>query len=147
MDIKSQIEADFLVAIKSKDMATLSILRLLKNAIKNQEIDSGEITDEQIISLIRKQAKQLEESIAIYAKTNRLEARDKETAELEIVKKYLPPEISDDILEQKVNKAITKTGAQSIKDMGKVMSALMPELKGQVDGSRLSRKVTEKLSS
>lgn len=134
-------------AMKSKDPARLSTLRMLKTALMNREIERGHALDDhesrQVVSSLVKQRR---DSIEQFVKGGRQDLADKETAEIAILESYLPPAVGAADLERIVDHAITSTGATSAKDMGKVMKAVMAELAGQtVDGKAVNELVRRKL--
>lgn len=146
MKIIERIEADFKEALKSKDESKISTLRLLKSAIKNKEIDKKqELTDDELSELILKEIKKRKESEDIYRKNNREDLAEKEKKEVEILQKYAPEQLTEKDLEKIIEEAITKIGATKISDIGRIMSEVMPNVKGKADGSIVSRKVAELL--
>src|SRR5271154_4376023 len=119
------INADVITAMKAKDEAALSALRMLKSAIKYKEVDlKREITDEEVIDVLSKQAKQRKESIEGFEKGGRPESAASEKAELALIEKYLPAGLSDEELAKLVEEALKATGAAGSKDVGKVMGWL-----------------------
>lgn len=146
--LKERITQDMKEAMKDKDTLKVSTLRLLLAEIKNKEIDKrGELTDEEILSLIQKAVKQREESIEQYRKGNRSDLVEKETKEIEILKSYLPEPLSEEELDRIIEETIKEVGAMGPKDMGKVMKAVMPKVKGRVDGKVVNERVTMKLQN
>ena len=143
-----KIDADLKTAIKKKDAAWKSALRLLKTAINNKMIEQkvNELKDSDIIALIRKDVKRHQDSIEQFKKGERDDLVKKEEAELEILKSYLPKEVSPDEIKEIVKKIIDETGASGKKDFGKVMKAVMEELKGACDGKTVSSIVNELLN-
>lgn len=147
MTIKIRLASDLITALKSKDVEATSALRLLINAIKNEELKSrGELDDAAIIGVLSTQAKQRRESIEAFENAGRTELAAKEKREFEIIQKYLPAQLSEDELAKFVDKAITESGASSPKDMGKVMKLLKPKTAGRADGKVVSELVRNKLS-
>lgn len=149
MTLKDQIIADMTAAMKAKDAARTSTLRMLKAAITNREKEGGaEATDEEVLKILRSQVKQRRDSVEQYEKGGRQDLADKEKAEIAIIDGYLPQAASQDQIEQAVAAAIAETGAASIKDMGAVMKAAMAQLAGKnADGKAVSEAVKTKLSS
>lgn len=146
MKISERIEEDFKKALKSKDETSVSTLRLLKAALKNKEIElKKELTDDELLDLLSKEIKKRKESEEIYRQAERRELADKEGKEIEILQRYLPEQISEEELEKIIKDEISKTGASSLSDLGKVMTQVMPKVKGRVDGSAVSKKVAELL--
>ncbi|WP_457568151.1 GatB/YqeY domain-containing protein [Desulfurobacterium sp.] len=147
MGLKERLVKDMKEAMKARDKVKLSTIRMINSLIKNAEIDKrGELTDEEILSLLQKYAKQRRESIELYEKGGRKDLVEKERAELAIVESYLPEQMDEDEIRKVVEEAITETGASSLKDMGKVMKVVMPKVKGKADGSLVNRIVRELLS-
>ena len=148
MTQKDQIVADLTAAMKAKDAARTSTLRMLKAAIVNRQIEKGgELDDEEIAKLLRSQVKQRRDSVEQYQKAGRQDLVDKETAEIEVIEGYLPQAASQDEIDQSVAEAISETGATSMKEMGAVMKAAMNRLAGKnADGKAVSETVKEKLS-
>jgi uncharacterized protein YqeY len=147
MSLAKQIEADYIAAYKAKDQVKLGVLRHLKTAAKNLQVELlRELTDEDVFGVIMKQAKQRQDSIEQFNTANRPDLAAIESAELEVLKTYLPQPLSDEELSALVDKTIAETGAADMKDMGKVMNPIMADYKGRVDGKKLSALVREKLS-
>ena len=143
----SELEEDLKNSLKAKNAVATSTLRLLISEIKNARIAKGkDLTDEEITSVVQKNAKKHKESIEAFEKANRDELVDREKAELEVLKKYLPEQITPQEIERIVDEVISQTGAAVIADMGKVMGGVMGKLKGQTDGNLVSEIVTKKLS-
>ena len=149
MALKDQIIADMTVAMKAKDAARTSTLRMLKAAIMNREKEGGDaLTDEDVTKLLRSQMKQRRDSVEQYRKAGRQDLVDKEQAELAIIETYLPQAASQEDIDQAVANAIAETGASSMKDMGAVMKATMAKLAGKnADGKAVSEAVKARLSS
>ncbi|MDZ4671536.1 MAG: GatB/YqeY domain-containing protein [Phototrophicales bacterium] len=133
-------------AMKSRDNATRDVLRLLQSAIKQVEVDSRkEVTSEDVMDILQKEAKKRRESIVDYEKGNRQDLADEEKAELVIIEKFLPKQLTADELREVVRGVITETGATSAKDLNKVMPAVMAKVKGLADGKLVSQIVKELL--
>jgi uncharacterized protein YqeY len=149
MTLKDQIISDMTAAMKAKDAARTSTLRMVKAAITNREKEgSGELTDEDVQKLLRSQVKQRRDSVEQYQKGGRPELAEKEQAEIAIIEGYLPQGASLVEIDQAVAAAIVQTGASSMKDMGAVMKAAMANLAGKnADGKIVSETVKAKLSS
>jgi uncharacterized protein YqeY len=141
-----KINADMVTAMKARDEAAVSALRMLKSAIKYKEVDlRREVKDEDVVEVLSKQAKQRKESIEGFEKGGRAESAAKEKAELALIEKYLPAALTDEELAKLVQEAVQSTGAAGPKDMGKVMGALNPKVKGKADMSKVSALVKAKL--
>src|ERR1044072_5389509 len=149
MTLKDKITADMIAAMKAKDAERTSTLRMIKAATTNREKDGGaEITDEDFLKLLRSQVKQRRDSVEQYEKGGRQDLADKEKAEIVIVEAYLPQAASQEEIDEAVARAITETGASSMKEMGAVMKAAMAHLAGKnADGKMVSEAVKAKLSA
>lgn len=143
----TQLEADLASAAKARDQIRLSVLRLLKSALKNYEIEVGhDATPQEIMTVLQREAKKRQDSINQYGSANRQDLVDEEQAELEILEEYLPPKLSDEDLDKLVAQAIQETSATSPADMGKVMQAVMKLAGAGADGKLVSEKVKSALS-
>ncbi len=146
MSLKQRIMEDMKEAMKAKDTARVSTLRLLLSEIKNKEIDKrGELSDDEVLAVIQKAVKQRRESIEQYKKAGREDLAEKESKELEILESYLPQPLTEEELEAIIDEAIKEVGATSPRDMGKVMKVVMPKVRGRADGKVVNQKVREKL--
>lgn len=146
MALQEKIEQNLTQAMKDKNETTVSVLRMLKSAFKNKEIEKKTtLSDEDALSVIQNQIKSRRDSIELYKQGNRPELAEKEEKEITILQEYLPEQMSEEEIRIKVKEAIQKTGANEIKDMGKVMGILMNELKGKADGTTISTIVKEEL--
>ncbi len=147
---KQQLRDDLKQSMLAKNELKTSVLRMLLSAINYYEINKGgagyEATDEDVLAVIQKEGKQRNDSIEQYQNAGRQELADKEIQELELLKVYLPEQMSEDDIKKLVVEAITQTGAKSIADMGKVMGALMPKTKGKADGGLVSKIVKEEFA-
>ena len=138
----NKINEDLKTAIKQGDKIKKSVLRYLKSEIHNREISIGSsLTDEQIIDVLNKQAKQRRESIEAYKNGKRIDLVQIEEEELSIIMHYLPDQLSETEIENIVKEGILETKATSSKDIGKVMSWVMPKVKGKADGKIISAAV------
>lgn len=146
MILLEQITNDMKAAMKAKDSAALSTLRMLKSAIKNKQIDTPqEMTEEEVQAVVKSQVKQLKDSIASFQEGGREEMAEGAKAEVAILEKYLPAQMEDDALESVVKQVIEETGATSKADMGKVMGAAMKAVAGGADGNRVKAIVAKLL--
>jgi uncharacterized protein len=135
-------------AMRAKDAARLSAIRLILAAIKQKEVDERiELTDPDVVSILEKMIKQRRESIAQFEKAARTDLADAEKFELGILGGYLPQQLGDAEIQKEINAAVTESGASGIKDMGKVMALLKPRLAGKADMGKVSALVKSKLSS
>jgi uncharacterized protein len=146
--ILERINSDFKIAMKSGDKIKLETLRSLRAALKEKEISlrtqKKDLTEDDILSAVTTAAKKRREAIDEYRKANRNDRVEEEEKELKIIREYLPEQLSEREIEQKVQSAIRTAGAESMKDMGKVMSLLMHELKGRTDG-KIVQNIVKKL--
>ena len=146
MNLRNQIPEDLKEALRGKRTLELSVLRMLQSSIKNKEIDTkNELTDEQVIQVITSEVKKRKDAAEEFIKVNREDAAEKEKQEIEILMKYLPEQLSEDEILEKVKTAIVDTSASSIKDLGKVMKVIVPDLKGKADGKIVNKIVREEL--
>lgn len=148
MTLNEQIAADLTAAMKAKDTARLSALRMLKAAVMNKGmVEKGrDLNDGEVLQVVASLVKQRRDSIEQFAKAGRTDLVEKESGEIAILEHYLPPAVSADEIDAAVAEAIAETGASSPKDMGKVMKAVMPKLSGKnVDGRTVNDAVRRKL--
>jgi uncharacterized protein YqeY len=146
-DLQQQLKESML----ARSELRTSVLRLLLSAINYYEIQKGgagyQASEEDILGVIQNQAKQRRDSIEEFKKAGRQELADKESKELEILNVYLPAQMEEDEITKLVKEAISQTGATSIADIGKVMGALMPKIKGKADGNLVSSIVKKEFTS
>ncbi|MDP6064064.1 MAG: GatB/YqeY domain-containing protein [SAR202 cluster bacterium] len=148
MTLQEKLQQDLKDSMRSGDTARRDVIRFLRSAIHNQEIASqGELDDEGVIAVLSKQALQRRDSIEIFKEGNRLDLVEKEEAQLAIIGEYLPTQLTEDEISTLVHAVVKETGASGPRDMGKVMSRLMPDVKGKADGRAVSRIVQELLRS
>ena len=140
MSLESKIMGDLKAAMKAKDQAALRTIRAIKAAILLQKTDGSgaELTEEMEIKMIQKLAKQRQDSYDIYIKQNRQDLADIEKEELDVLKRYLPEQLSEDKIKEVVVSIIEKVGAEGMKDMGKVMGMASKELAGKADGKTIA---------
>ncbi|HEX7832411.1 MAG TPA: GatB/YqeY domain-containing protein [Thermoanaerobaculia bacterium] len=142
MTLAEKVREDMTEAMKAQEKERLSTLRMLQSALKNEQINVGHpLTDEETMSVIRKAVKQRLDSIEQYTTAGRTELADKERAEMDLLKTYLPADLSDEELESGIREIIATTGAASKKDMGKVMKEATARFKGRVDGKKIQELV------
>jgi len=148
VSLKQQIVSDLTTSMKAKDAARTSVLRMVKAALMNREIEKGgELTDEETTKSLQSLVKQRRDSIEQYEKAGRDELADKERAEISVIEAYLPQAASREEIERAVAEAISETNASSMRDMGAVMKAAQARLAGQsADGRMLSEIVKAKLA-
>lgn len=148
MNLSERIAADLAKAMKAREASVVDTLRMLRAAVKNAEIDKGKaLDDEGVVAVVRTMVKQLRDSIEQFKSGGRQDLADKTEAEIGTVSAYLPPELSDEEVKAAVAKAISALGAAGPKDFGKVMGSVSSELKGRVDGARLSGVVRDSLGA
>lgn len=147
MPLKQQILDDTKTAMKAKDMDKVNTLRFLQAAIKNKEIEvrPNELTDDDVLAVLRKSVKQRQDSIEQYKTAGRADLADKEQAEMTIIESYLPQQLSADVIEKFVKEAIAETGAKTMKEMGAVMKVVMAKTQGAADNKVVSELVKKNL--
>ncbi len=140
------IDRDIKAAMRKRDSETVSTLRMIKSALESTRIENkGELSEEDAVATLRKQAKQRRESIDSYRSAGREEQAVSEEAELAVIERYLPEEMDDAELEKLVDEAIEETGAESMKDMGAIMRVLQPRVAGRAEGGAIADLVRKKL--
>lgn len=151
MDMRNRVNDALKTAMKNKDAARLSTLRLISAAIKDRDIamrgtgEEVEITDADVLAILGKMVKQRQESARAYEEGGRLELAEKERSEIVVIEEFLPKQLSEEETDAAVAEAITEVGADSIRDMGKVMGALKAKFTGQMDFGKVGPMVKEKL--
>jgi uncharacterized protein YqeY len=146
--LKLTIQNDMKAAMKGGEKRRLGVIRLILAAIKQIEVDQRiELTDEQILAVLDKMTKQRRDSLEQYKKAEREDLAEQESYELEVLKAYLPEALSDEEVDALIAAAITDSGAESARDMGKVMGILKPKLQGRADMGKVSGLVKQKLNS
>jgi uncharacterized protein YqeY len=147
--LRDKVNTDIAAAMKAKEPTRLSALRMLKAAIMNKGIEKAhDLDDAEVQQIISTLVKQRRDSIEQFAKAGRTDLVDKETAEITILEEYLPPAASAEEIDAAISSAVAETGASSVKDMGKVMKAVMPRLAGKnADGRVVNEAVRRKLGA
>ena len=146
-ELKNRITDDMKSAMKAKDKPALKAVRMIIGAIKQREVDERiELDDAQVMAVIQKMVKQRKDSITQFTEGNRLDLVEVEEAELVIINNYMPAQLSDDEVATAVDKAIADSGANSMKDMGKLMGMLKGQLDGKADMGVVSQLIKAKLS-
>jgi len=146
MSLKERIVRDMTAAMKARDAARTSTLRMVKAALQNREIEKGgELTDEETTKSLQSLVKQRRDSVEQYERAGRKELAEKELAEIAVIDEYLPRAASREEIEQAVAAVISETGAASMKEMGAVMKAVQARLAGSADGRTVSEVVKSKL--
>lgn len=147
MSLKDQILADMKTAMRAKDTSRLESIRMLRAAIQRKEVDDQtEIGDEEVLTILQKQIKQSQDAIKQFTDGDRSDLADKEQVHVDNLKGYLPEQLGDDEIAKAVAAAIASTGAESMKDMGKVMGVLKGQLQGKADMGKVSGVIKAKLS-
>jgi uncharacterized protein YqeY len=148
MTLQDNIQSQITDAMRSKDALRLSVLRMMKSAVKNKEVEKMKALEEpEVLAVLNSLVKQRRDSVEQFRKGGREELAQKEESEIKIVEEFLPAAASDDDIRNAIDAAIRETGAASIKDMGKVMKAALTQLAGKTaDGGRVSQLVKEKLA-
>src|SRR3989344_2026174 len=146
--LEDQLQKDYIQAMKDRDALKASTVNFLRAQLKNVRIEkrSETLEDKDVVTVIKKQIKQRQDSIEQYEKGGRNDLADKETAEMAILKTYLPEELSGEVLQQLVDQAVAETGAQSMKDMGNVIKAVAAKAQGRADNRVVSELVKKALS-
>lgn len=147
--LADQIQSDLKTAMKARDTQAVAALRMVLARIKETRVSAGhgdEVTDEEVQTLIGREAKRRTEAAQAFSDAGRDELAAKEEAELAILQRYLPQQMSDDELTAVIDETIAATGASSAGDFGKVMGAVMPKVKGHADGARVNALVRERLA-
>lgn len=148
MTLKEQIQEDMKTAMRAKETLRLSTIRMLLAAIKQKEVDGRvELNDENILDILTKMVKQRKDSADIYTQAARSELAQKELDEIIILQNYLPQALSTEEIEKLIKEAIVQSEAASMKDMGKVMNLLRPQLAGRADMGIVSQMIKAALSS
>ncbi|MES1998340.1 MAG: GatB/YqeY domain-containing protein [Pseudomonadota bacterium] len=147
MQLKSRIIEDMKTAMRAKDTARLGAIRLLLAAIKQREVDERiELDDAQIITAIDKMLKQRRDSIAQFEAAGRLELAEIEKFEIDVLQGYMPQAASAAEVDELINQAISASAAVDIKDMGKVMAIVKPQLAGRADMAQVSTRIKSRLA-
>ena len=146
--IKSKIDQDIKEALKAGNNLKLGVLRMLKSEIKYKEIDKGsELSDDEVISVLSSSVKKRKESIEQFGKGGRDDLVSREKAEVEVVMKYMPEQLTEERLSRIIHLAIQETNATGPSDLGKVMKSIMPQVKGKADGKLINHLVASHLQS
>lgn len=144
--LKAKIEQDFITAYKSKEELKISVLRLIKSALKNDEINKkSELTEDDVLKTLKREAKQRKETIAEYEKAGKGEAAAKEAAELAIIESYLPEQMSEEETRALVQSTISELGITEKRDMGKLIGNVMAKSGGKADGGVVAKIANELL--
>jgi hypothetical protein len=149
MSIVEHVDRDLITAMKAQEALKLSVLRMMKAALKNRQVELGKPPEDvEAMAVLRTLVKQRRESVEQFRKGARDDLADKEEAEIKIIETYLPAAVSEEEIAAAITAAIAETGASQIKDLGRVMKAVMAKFAGKnVDGKRVSEQVRSKLAS
>ena len=148
LSLEEIIFNDMKKALKGKEKLKLSTLRLIRAAIKNAEISKKDkLTEDEVLGIVANNLKKLEESLEIFTKGQRPELADKAKKEIEIVKKYLPEQLSEEEVEKIVKETIIKFGFKGLQDIGPAMREIIPQLKGKADGKIINKMVRDLLDN
>jgi len=146
--LKDQLTQDLKDAMRAKDVVRRDTIRMVQAAIiEKEKSGSGEANEEDVLAILAKQAKQRRDAMQQYTSADRLDLAEQEANELAVIESYLPVQLSDEDVQSAVQAIVERTGATSMKDMGRVMGAAMGELKGKADGSRVQTAVRSALSA
>ena len=146
MSLKQKLQEDLKSSMKNKDAIKKSVITLIRSSIKQYEVDNRvELQDDEIVDLIAKQLKQTRDSREEFAKAGRDDLVSKAEAEIEVLKEYLPQQLSEEELNEIVISTISELGATSMKDMKKIMTSIMPKVKGRADGKLINELVKKNL--
>jgi len=147
MSFREIVETELMKAAKQQDKVRLSTLRLVKSALHNKEIDlHRELNETEVLQLLSSMVKQRKDSIEQFSRGGREDLVQKEEQELQIIQAYMPQQLSEEVLDAEIEKAIQEVQASSVKDMGKVMKVLMPRITGKADGKAVNERLKAKLS-
>ena len=147
MTLKEKLLLDMKEAMKSKDSLKLGTVRSVISAVKNQEIDlRKDLDEEEILAIVSREVKKRKEAANLYEKGKRPELKDKEIQEMKILQTYLPEQVSEEVLRQRIQEVIAETGAEGMKDFGKIMKTLVPEFKGKADNALIKELTNEYLN-
>lgn len=146
--MKDRINKDFISAMKSKDKEKLSVIRMVKGAIQLEELNKKkELTDDEVITIIGKQIKTRKESIVEFTKGNREDLIKQTESEIVILEEYMPEQMSDEEIDKIIEDTFAKVNPTGPSDMGKIMGAISPILKGKADLGLVNKKIREKLNN
>lgn len=147
MSLKEKLLSNMKEAMKSKDSVKLGTVRGVISAVKNQEIElKKELNEEEILTIVSREVKKRKEASVLYEKGNRPELKDKEIQEMKILQTYLPEQVSEKDLRHRIQEVIAETGAEGMKDFGKIMKTLVPEFKGKADNGLIKELANEYLN-
>ncbi|GED72822.1 hypothetical protein BRE01_65240 [Brevibacillus reuszeri] len=148
MSVMERLDQDMKQAMKDRAVLKLSVIRMVKAALKNEEINKGRLlSEDEVLTILTRELKQRRESLHEFEKAGRVELASKSREEIDVLSAYLPAQLSEDEIRDIVREGIAATNASSKKEMGKVMGAIMPKVKGRADGNLVQKIVSEELPS
>lgn len=146
MTLKQKLQEDLKTSMKNKDTLRKSVITLIRSSIKQVEVDKRiELNDDDVIDIISKQLKQRNDSLEQFLDAGREDLVEETRSEIEVLKEYLPQQLSEEELNEIVKQTISEVGATSMKDMGKIMSVIRPKVKGRADGKLINELVKANL--
>ena len=146
--LKARIQEEMKAAMKGGDKKRLGVIRLILAAVKQREVDERiELSDDQVLAVLDKMVKQRRDSVSQYEQAGRTELAEQETYEIGVIQEYLPSALDENEIAALIDEAIATTGAASVKDMGKVMGLVKPQVQGRADMGQVSALVKGKLSA
>lgn len=146
MTLKQKLQEDLKTSMKNKDTLRKSVITLIRSSIKQVEVDKRiELNDDDVIDIISKQLKQRNDSLEQFLDAGREDLVEETRSEIEVLKEYLPQQLSEEELNEIVKQTISEVGATSMKDMRKIMSVIKPKTKGRADGKLINKLVKENL--
>ncbi|GGD04472.1 GatB/YqeY domain-containing protein [Pontibacillus salipaludis] len=148
MSLLERLNQDMKEALRNKEKERLSVIRMVKSSLQNEALKLGkdELTEEEELTVLSREIKQRKDSLQEYKSAGRDDLAQKDERDIEIIQSYMPQQLSEDELDAIVQETIAEVGASSKQDMGKVMSAIMPKVKGKADGSLVNKFVQKHLS-
>lgn len=147
MSLLELLNSDMKQAMKDKEKKKLSVIRMLKSSLQNEQINLGrELTEDEMLTVLTREMKQRRDSLQEFQKADRHDLADGVQEEINVLTKYMPQQLSEDEIRQLVAETIAQVGASSKADMGKVMGALMPKVKGKADGALVNKLVQQLLT-
>ncbi|MFP7493590.1 GatB/YqeY domain-containing protein [Terribacillus saccharophilus] len=148
MSLTERLNQDMKTAMKARDKEALSVIRMVKASLQNEAIRTGndKLSEDEELTVLSREVKQRKDSLQEFQEAGRDDLVQKLEAELQVLQDYLPKQLSEEELEDIIKQTITEVGAASKKDMGSVMSAVMPKVKGKTDGSLVNKIVNKHLS-
>ena len=148
MTLKERITEDMKQAMKAKDKLKLDAIRMVRGAIRNREIETqDELDDSGVLQVLANQIKRRKDSIEQFSDAGRTDLVERETEQLQALEIYMPQQISPEEIKELIDEVIAEVGASSMRDMGKVMSTIMPKVQGRADGKEVNQMVRERLAS